>query len=106
VLGLPGNPVSALVTFELFVRPLLRALGGHLGPDRRFVHAALQSPLKKPVHLALFARGRCDGTRFFPAAKQGSGLLTSIALQDSFAELPVGPSQFAAGEQVRVRLLR
>jgi molybdopterin molybdotransferase len=105
VLGLPGNPVSALVTFELFARPLLRLLGGHLGPDRRFVTAILQSAVKKPAHLALFCRGRCDGNLFFPAPKQGSGLLTSIALQDALAELPVGPSGVAAGESVRVRLL-
>jgi molybdopterin molybdotransferase len=105
VLGLPGNPVSALVTFELFARPLLRRLGGHLGPDRRFVQAILQSAVKKPPHLALYCRGRCDGTLFFPSRKQGSGLLTSIALQDALAELPVGPSAVAAGETVRVRLL-
>jgi molybdopterin molybdotransferase len=105
VLGLPGNPVSALVTFELFGRPLLRRLAGHVAPDRFFVAARLGIAVKKPPQLALFVRGRFDGRLFVPAAKQGSGLLTSIAGQDALAELPVGPSEVEAGSEVRVRLL-
>ncbi|MHB8418517.1 MAG: molybdopterin molybdotransferase MoeA [Myxococcales bacterium] len=105
VLCLPGNPVSALVTFELFGRPLLRRLGGHAGEGRFFVEAPLAREVHKPPQLALFCRGRFDGQLFTPAPKQGSGLLTSIAGQDALAELPVGPDRVAAGARVRVRLL-
>ncbi len=105
VLGLPGNPVSALVTFELFGRPLLRRLAGHRAPDRFIVEAKLAAAVKKPPQLALFVRGRFDGRLFTPAAKQGSGLLTSIAGQDALAELPVGPSHIELGATIRVRLL-
>ena len=105
VLGLPGNPVSALVTFELFGRPLLRRLAGHRAPDRFTITATLATAVKKPAQLALFVRGRFDGRQFVPAAKQGSGLLTSIAGQDALAELPVGPGHVEAGAEVRVRLL-
>ena len=105
VLGLPGNPVSAWVTFELFARPLLRRLGGHRGPDRFFVEARLTTPVQKPSQLALYCRGRFADGAFTPAARQGSGHLTSIARQDSLAELPIGPERFESGALVRVRLL-
>ncbi|MHB1845235.1 MAG: molybdopterin molybdotransferase MoeA [Deltaproteobacteria bacterium] len=106
ILCLPGNPVSCLVTFELFGRPLVRRLAGHLGPGRTFVTAGLTQPIHKPPELALFCRGRSDGTIFTPAEKQGSGLLTSLVGQNAIAELPPGPSELPAGSRVRVRLLR
>jgi molybdopterin molybdotransferase len=105
VLCLPGNPVSALVTFEVFGRPLVRKLGGHQGTGRFFIEVPLAADVKKPPHLTLFCRGRFDGRSFAPAAKQGSGLLTSLAGQDALAELPVGTERVAAGALVRVRLL-
>ncbi len=105
VLGLPGNPVSALVTFEVFGRPLLRRIGGHRATDRVFVEAELTAPVDKPSSLTLFCRGRCDDRRFFPAKKQASNLFTSIARQDAMAELPPGPARVEAGERIRVRLL-
>jgi molybdopterin molybdotransferase len=70
VLGLPGNPVSALVTFELFGRPLLRALGGHRGPSRFIVTAKLATEMGKPSQLALFVRGRLGvGSSYQPVSR-------------------------------------
>ena len=60
--GLPGNPVSSLVTFELFVRPLLRRLAGHgdvIG--REVVRACLTEAVRKPIDRRTFLRVRLAG---------------------------------------------
>jgi molybdopterin molybdotransferase len=110
VFGLPGNPASALVTFELFARPALRALSGLAGAGRLRVAARLAGAQEKPAELAVFLRVRVRRTRggivAEPLRTQLSGHLTSVAGHDGLAVLPAGRSRLARGAEVEVILLR
>jgi molybdopterin molybdotransferase len=106
IFGLPGNPVSALLTFELFVRPALLRMSGRTKLQRPRVEARLLDAVEKPGHLRFFARGIHD-----PAAgtarttgPQGSGILRSMSLANCFIDLPAGPTKFEPGETVTVIL--
>lgn len=105
VFALPGNPVSALVTFELFVRPCLRAAQG-LPPHQARVPARTTVALKKPKDLTHFQRAtaRWDGAALTvtPLPQQSSGALTSLAGATCLLELPAGVTQVPAGGQVSV----
>lgn len=110
VFGLPGNPASAFVTFELFVRPYLRALGGHRTVERRTVQARAGSELRGPAHLTAFLRvsldtedGELVATGTGP---QGSGLVQSLALADGLARLDEGVERALPGDLVPVLQLR
>lgn len=101
VLGLPGNPVSALVTFELLVRPVLRRLAGDPRPFRRRRRVVLATPARAPATRAEFARARwtADGrAALFP--KQGSSVITSMVANDLLVLLPMGAGTLEAGEEV------
>jgi molybdopterin molybdotransferase len=107
--GLPGNPVSAIVTFILFVRPALRALAGE-DPARDRTTAVLDSDYEKGpgrthairVKLELGDDGwHADLTR----AAQGSHVLTSMLGADALAVIPAEHESVAAGETVQVELL-
>lgn len=87
-LGLPGNPVSALVTFELFARPLLRMLGGHRRPHRRTIPVVLQEAVQLGAPLTHYLRAvLTDGpggeTLASLTGPQSSGMLTSMAAADA-----------------------
>jgi molybdopterin molybdotransferase len=87
-LGLPGNPVSALVTFELFARPLLRALGGHRRLHRRTVRVTLQDDVQLAAPLthylrAVLANGPDGELLASLTGPQSSGMLTSMAQADA-----------------------
>jgi molybdopterin molybdotransferase len=104
VLGLPGNPSSALVTFSLFGLPLLRALQG----DRQAVAPVLRAQLgadrkRTPERLeAVRAALRVDGDRMVVQAhdNQASGAATSLAQSDGLAFVPPGEGPLAAGSVV------
>jgi molybdopterin molybdotransferase len=107
--GLPGNPVSAIVTFILFVRPALRALAGE-DPSRDRATAVLDSDYEKGpgrthairVRLELGDDGwHADLTR----GAQGSHVLTSMLGADALAVIPAQHESVAAGETVSVELL-
>jgi molybdopterin molybdotransferase len=90
--GLPGNPVSVMVCFEVHVRAVIRFMGGHRRIERPTVVGTFDAPFAKPVGLTMWARviarqsrGRVDLT---PSAPQGSGVLRSMALGNGLAELP------------------
>jgi len=114
VFGLPGNPVSSMVSFELFCRPGLRRMGGH-GPhdlDGPIVDGVLDDPLRRrPDGKTHFARVRCSwdhGTHTYrvrSSGAQGSHHMAAMAAADALAELPDGDT-LEAGAVVRVRLLR
>ncbi len=91
--GLPGNPVSALVCFAVYVRPALRKLAGHAAIHHPVVSARLVAPVRKAANLTEFVRvhlARADGGWTASAfAAQGSGVLTSLA---GGAGLLVGPA--------------
>lgn len=97
IFGLPGNPVSALLTFELFVRPALLKLSGREMLHRPRTTATLADRVEKPVGLRMFARGVYDRATATvrSTGPQGSGILRSMALANCLIDLP---EPLAAGE--------
>ena len=108
--GLPGNPVSAFVTFELFVRPFLRALGGRArDAGRRRVRATLAEPVTKSAGRRAFLRVRLEpdphrpgGLLARPAGGQGSHMLSGLAAADGLAVVPEDVPGLPAGSEVEV----
>ena len=109
-IGLPGNPVSAMVTFELFVRPALRRMLGHTRVHRRPVKVTLEEPVSIGAKLTHFYRAvvtpRDDGTLGARmTGPQGSGILTSMSLANALLVVPEDRTTVAAGEQLSALLL-
>lgn len=108
VFGLPGNPVSAMVTVILLARPALVALGGGR-PDRRRTFATLASDYEKSPGRVHALRCRLEltesGWRAHPAPRQGSHVLTSMLGADCLALVPARSGYLRAGEQVEIELL-
>ena len=106
IFGLPGNTVSALVTFEIFVRPALLRMQGRANVSRPKAKARLLEPLDKIGALRVFARGIHDpeaGTVRL-TGPQGSGILRSMSLANCLIDLPIGPSRIEQGAVVDVIL--
>lgn len=105
VFGLPGNPVSAMVTFELFVRPALRAMQG-LGalPPHRTAH--LGAPIHKPAGLRHFVRATTairDGVLWAsPLASQSSGGLASATGATCLIDVAEAETSIEAGSEIRI----
>jgi molybdopterin molybdotransferase len=108
VFGLPGNPVSAMVTFHLFARPALRSLQGAADEGERAI-ALLDEPVRRNPRReqALRVRLRADGDGWHAATTgdQGSHVLTSMLGAAGLALIPTGEGELAAGERVEVELL-
>ncbi len=108
VFGLPGNPVSAMVTFSCFVRPAIRAMLG-AAEVRRTVAAVLDSECARSERRTELARCRLelrdDGWHAIPATAQGSHVLSSMLGADGLAVIPPGAGAVRAGEVVEVELL-
>jgi molybdopterin biosynthesis enzyme len=109
VFGLPGNPVSSLVSFELLARPALRVMAGYPDVDRVPLAAVAADPLtRQPDGKVHFVRVRVevvDGRYTVRSAGgQGSHQLTGLARANGLAVLPDGDGA-AAGEEVQVLLL-
>ena len=106
--GLPGNPVSAMVTFQLFARPALAALQG-AEPDAARAPAVLaQAVARNPRRdetVRVRLRQSDDGLVAEPTGAQGSHMLTSMLGADGLALIPHGDGELAAGERVEVELL-
>lgn len=109
VIGLPGNPVSAFVSFEVFVRPALRQLQGRRGIDRATVTARAGTRLSAPRHKRGYTRVRLErdahGWVATPTGSQGSHVITSIALANGLAVVPEDVMEIPEGGEVTVRLL-
>jgi len=107
VVALPGNPVSSLVSFEVFVRPLLRTALGHPWPDRPRVTAALAAPLTSTPGRRQFRRGVLDAVSGTVREVGGppSHLLGALARADCLFVVPEEVTALAAGERVEVWLL-
>jgi molybdopterin molybdotransferase len=108
VFGLPGNPVSAYVTFVLFVRPALRALtGASTTIDRTTAALAEDVPRLRArdqaVRCALELTDR--GWLATPSGPQGSHVLTSMLGADALATIEAGAEPARAGDRVEVELL-
>jgi molybdopterin molybdotransferase len=97
VLGLPGNPVSAQLTFLLFGLPLLRALQGDRAPLPATFSVELAEPLtRKPGRLGVY-RARLEGQRARITGNQSSGATTSLASADVLLFVEAEASELAAG---------
>jgi molybdopterin molybdotransferase len=105
VLGLPGNPVSAMVTFRLFARPLLRALQG-TEPEPEPWRAVLEIPVprgRREQAVRVRLRSAPDGTLLArPTGAQGSHRLSSLAGADGLALVPAGDGEALPGEPLVV----
>jgi molybdopterin molybdotransferase len=101
-LGLPGNPVSTMVTFELFVRPALRKMMGHEALFRRPTSVRLGEPISTPARLTHFLRVCLTDEAGMPVAHltgpQGSGIASSMAKADALLIVPEHVSEASAGE--------
>ncbi|MGH8962353.1 MAG: molybdopterin molybdotransferase MoeA [Jatrophihabitantaceae bacterium] len=104
VVTMPGNPVSALVSFEVFLRPALRAAMGFPDPGRPVVRAALSEPLDSPAGRRQFRRGYLDPSArtVRPIGPPGSHFLRWLAASDSLLDIPEDVTALAAGDVLDV----
>lgn len=109
VLGLPGNPVSAMVSFELFARPAILWMQGLSELDRPTVEATLMDEVRHKDDRRHYVRVQVkeddDGYRAYLTGDQGSGILTSMVEADGLAILPEEWTQVRRGTHVRVIML-
>ncbi len=108
--GLPGNPVSVMVSFEQFVRPALRRMMGAAALFRPVIEAVAEEPMGRSAGRTEFIRVRLrrEGGDFLarPTGPQGSGILSSMVLGHGLAVLGEEVGRVQPGERVAVQLLR
>jgi molybdopterin molybdotransferase len=108
--GLPGNPVSVFVSFELFVRPALLKMMGRTQLARPQVHAQLTAEVTGPKGKTQFARVLVRrgevGWEAEPTGPRGSNLISTVARANGLAIIPAGTATAPAGSTVRVLLFR
>jgi molybdopterin molybdotransferase len=106
LIGLPGNPVSTLVGFELFVRPALLKMQGRTDVERPRISAITDDKLTNPPHLEQYFRGiaRRSGDRILVrlTGDQGSHVLRSMADANCLIVVPRGTSEVPAGAAVDI----
>ena len=106
--GLPGNPISTMVTFELFARPIIEALAGMARRPLLFTHAKLRKPISVRAGLKRFLPASLSGE--FELAQveltpwQGSGDIGAVARSNCFVVIPPDRERIEAGEWVAVML--
>jgi molybdopterin molybdotransferase len=104
-IGLPGNPVSTMVTFELFVRPAIRRLQGHGLPFRRTVAVVTQEPITLGPRLRHYLRAIVEGAEARLTGPQGSGILTSMARANALLIVPADMPAVPVGTTLQALLL-
>ena len=108
IFGLPGNPVSTMVTFQLFVRPVLDALAGAKPEPLPFTQAILKAPFRTKIGLTRFLPAKLDGSHDKPGVElvqwQGSGDLMAASTANCYIVVPPDRERFEAGETVTVLL--
>lgn len=106
--GLPGNPISTMVTFELFAKPMLEALGGLSARKLIFTHAKLKSEIRTKTGLKRFLPavlcGEFELSEVELVRWQGSGDIASVARSNCFLVIPPDRERIEAGEWVPVLL--
>lgn len=109
VFGLPGNPTSAMISFEQFVRPALLKMMGHTNLYRPLIDAVLTEGLKiskNRMHLVRCKLFEKDGALMaVPTGPSSSGALRSMVLADGLMVLPPERSPYSPGDVVKVQLL-
>ncbi|MEZ2348019.1 gephyrin-like molybdotransferase Glp [Terriglobus sp. RCC_193] len=108
IFGLPGNPVSTLVTALLFAMPMLQALGGELSPQPRFVQATLAAAVKVRPGLTRFVAAKLSSSlhavKVEAVGSHGSGDLAGNARADGYIVVPPDVESLAPGATVTVLL--
>lgn len=109
VFGLPGNPVSSMISFEQFVRPSLLKMMGHRQLFRPLIEAVLKEEIKKKPGMRYFVRGfvssEKDQYSVTTTGDQGSGILTSMVRANGLIVIPEDREIVRAGGKVKVQLL-
>jgi molybdopterin molybdotransferase len=109
VIGLPGNPVSTMVSFEQFARPAILKMMGHRNIFRRTIQAKLTEDIAKRAGKRYFIRGivtlTADGFTVRTTGEQGSGILKSMVMANGLVVLPPAMTRAKAGEEVTVQLI-
>ena len=109
MLGLPGNPVSALVAFEMFARPAIRKMLGLTTLDRPVVEGILTNPIFNADERRVYARvevTKKNGTYYAsPTGPQGSNILTSMSRANGLAICPDNEPTRSAGDKVNIIML-
>jgi molybdopterin molybdotransferase len=105
VVGLPGNPVSSMVTAYHFVLPLLRSMLGAAMPLPRALSADLGAPMPAGDARREFVRGFWDGRTVIPRANQDSGALASLAAANVLIERAARAPATCVGDRVQIYLL-
>src|SRR5215210_7860555 len=109
VLGAPGYPVSAALTFEIFAAPALAALEGAAPPERPRARARIARKLASSMGMDDWVRvrlGRVGGALVAAPLPRGAGVLTSLVRADGLLVIPAGLEGHHAGEDVEVALMR
>jgi molybdopterin molybdotransferase len=104
-IGLPGNPVSTMVTFELFVRPAIRRLQGHALPFRQTVRVGVTEPITLGPRLRHYLRAIVEGREARLTGPQGSGILTSMARANALLIVPADMPTVPSGTELDALLL-
>ncbi len=104
--GLPGNPVSTMVTFELFARPMLEALAGQSPRQLQFLHARLKKEIRVKTGLKRFLpailSGEFENSEVELVTWQGSGDIAATARANCYLVIPSDRERISAGEWVAV----
>ncbi len=108
--GLPGNPVSTMVTFELFARPMIEALAGATPQPLVFLHARLKSDVRMKTGLTRFLpailSGQYEASQVELVPWQGSGDIAARSRSNCLIVIPSDREHFSAGEWIAVILRR
>ncbi|MGH2522332.1 MAG: molybdopterin-binding protein, partial [Anaerolineales bacterium] len=107
-MGLPGNPVSALVGFEVFARPAILKMGGHPQWEKLTVQVTLAEPLHsdgRESYLRVVIERRDEGYVARSTGDQGSAILTSLVKANGLLIIPEGVTEARAGETFPAWLL-
>jgi len=109
LLGLPGNPVSAMVSFELFARPAILTMLGKTNFEKPVVEAILLDEVKRKDNRRHFLRVRVEKRDrecyAHLTGEQGSGILSSMVKANGLAIIPEERNHVGAGERVKVMML-
>src|SRR6185312_15461542 len=106
--GIPGNPVSTMVMFKLFARPILDALAGAQPQKLQFLKAKLKSEVKTKTGLMRFLpavlSGEFENVEVELVRWQGSGDIAATALANCYIVIPPDRERIAAGEMISVMM--
>ncbi len=109
VVGIPGYPVSAIIAFDQFVRPLLWKLQSQWPPEKPKVFATLARKVPSKLGLEEFVRvvmGKVDGQLVAVPIQRGAGIVTSLTRADGILRIPHNQEGIEAGERVSIELLK